>query len=181
MQSPALIEILLLSVGLSLDAFSVALAAGAQGFKPRRIFRLSWHFGLFQFLMPLIGWAAGEFIVNYTGSFGPWAIFLLMLGIGGIMISEGLKAAPKNIPDLSRGWNLVSLSIGTSLDALGIGFGFGLLNYTIFQPAVIIGVVCALMTMIGLYLGTKLYTRLGNRALILGGLILIGIGVKSLI
>ena len=97
------------------------------------------------------------------------------------MISEGLKAAPKNIPDLSRGWNLVSLSIGTSLDALGIGFGFGLLNYTIFQPAVIIGVVCALMTMIGLYLGTKLYTRLGNRALILGGLILIGIGVKSLI
>jgi putative Mn2+ efflux pump MntP len=181
MQSPTLIEILLISVGLSLDAFSVALAAGAQGFKPRRVFRLSWHFGLFQFFMPVIGWAAGELIAQYTGRLGPWAIFLLMLGIGAKMISEGLKSSPKNIPDLSKGWNLVSLSFGTSFDALGVGFGFGLLNYDIIKPAVIIGLVCAMITIIGLYFGTKLYARLGHKALILGGMILIGIGVKFLI
>ena len=180
MQSPALIEILLISVGLSLDAFSVALAAGAQGFKPRRIFRLGWHFGLFQFFMPIVGWAIGELVAQYTGRFGPWAIFLLMLGIGGKMISESLKGFPKNIPDLSRGWNLVSLSFGTSIDALGVGFGFGLLNYSIFKPAILIGLVCILLTVTGLYLGSKLYARLGNKALMLGGLILIGIGVKSL-
>jgi manganese efflux pump family protein len=178
METIPLIEIILLSLGLSADAFSVALASGAQGFAPRRIFRLSWHFGLFQFLMPLIGWFGGECLARYIGNFGQWIVLALLTIIGSKMIYDGFKIYPDNPPDLSRGWKLVALSIGTSLDALGVGFGLGLVGVTIIKPAIIIGVICGGMTIIGLYLGVGLYKRLGHRAMILGGLILIAIGFK---
>jgi putative Mn2+ efflux pump MntP len=176
-----LAEILLLSVGLGFDAFSVALAAGAQGFTSGRVLRLSWYFGLFQFMMPIVGWGFGKFLSTGIGCVGIWAVFLLLIGIGVKMLREGIKDAPINIPDLSRGWNLLSLSIGTSLDALGVGFGFGLIGYAILKPAIVIGVVCAGMTIVGLYLGVRLYERFGHRAMILGGLILIGIGIKTIL
>jgi putative Mn2+ efflux pump MntP len=174
-------EILLISLGLGFDAFSVALASGAQGFTPRRIFRLAWHFGLFQFFMPLIGWGLGDLISKYVGNLGQWFVLILLMAIGGKMLWEGVKPAPEHIPDLSKGWKLVSLSFGTSIDALGIGFGFGLMNASIIKPAAIIGIVCATMTTIGLYLGVKMYQRWGHRAMILGGAILIGIGIKMVI
>ena len=178
MQSVPLIEILLISLGLSADAFSVALAAGAQGFTGRRIFRLSWHFGLFQFMMPIMGWALGDVMSHYIGDNGKWIVLVMLVLIGGKMIFEGLKNAPQDLPDLSRGWSLVALSVGTSIDALGVGLGFGLLNVLILKPAAIIGIICALVTIVGLYLGVRLYRALGHRAVIIGGLILIAIGIK---
>ena len=178
MQSIPLIEILLVSLGLSADAFSVALASGAQGFVPRRIFRLSWHFGLFQFLMPVIGWFGGEALASHIGSFGKIIVLVLLIVIGIKMIYDGLKPEPTEAPDLSRGWKLVMLSVGTSIDALGVGFGLGIIGTSILKPAVIIGIVCAAMTTLGLFLGSWLYGRLGHRGMILGGLILIAIGLK---
>jgi manganese efflux pump family protein len=180
MQIP-LAEILLISFGLAFDAFSVALASGAQGFTPRRIFRLAWHFGLFQFFMPIIGWGLGDVLSKYIGNLGPWFVLLLLLAIGLKMLWEGLKSAPESVPDLSRGWKMVSLSFGTSIDALGVGFGFGLMKAPIMKPAMLIGVICAAMTTLGLYLGVKIYQRLGHRAMILGGIILIAIGIKMVI
>ena len=180
MNQPAFSEIILISIALGFDAFSVALASGAQGFKPRRIFRLAWHFGLFQFLMPLLGWGIGEYIARWIGSYGDWLVFLILVFIGSKMLWEGFKPIPEDIPDLSRGWTMISLSVVTSLDAFGVGLGFGLLNYAILNPAIIIGLTCIIMTVIGLYLGVKLYDKLGHRAIILGGVILIGIGIKSL-
>jgi putative Mn2+ efflux pump MntP len=180
-QSIPLVEILLISLGLSTDAFSVAIASGAQGFTPRRIFRLSFHFGLFQFLMPLIGWYGGELLSKHIGGMGQILVFLLLVGIGFKMIYDGLKPASEDSPDLSRGWTLVILSIGTSLDALGVGFGLGLIGTSILFPALIIGIVCSFMTIIGLYLGVCLYKRLGHKAMILGGLILIAVGIKMVV
>jgi manganese efflux pump family protein len=174
-------DIFLISLGLGFDAFSVALASGAQGFTARRVFRLAWHFGLFQFLMPLIGWGLGDLISKYVGNLGQWLVLILLVIIGGKMFWEGLKPAPQHIPDLSKGWKLVSLSFGTSIDALGVGFGFGLIKASILQPAAIIGLVCAAMTTIGLYLGVKLYQRWGHRAMILGGIILVAIGIKMVV
>jgi manganese efflux pump family protein len=173
-------EIFLISLGLSADAFSVALAAGAHGFTPRRIFRLAFHFGLFQFLMPLIGWYGGESLARYVGRYGFPIVFALLAIIGIRMVFEGFK---KNVesPDLSKGLKMVALSIGTSIDALAVGFGFGLIGVSIWVPAGIIGVVCAIITTIGLYLGVRLYEKIGQRAMIFGGLILIAIGVKMVI
>jgi putative Mn2+ efflux pump MntP len=172
------IENLLIALGLAADAFSVSLAAGGQGFRPRRVFRLSWHFGLFQFLMPVIGWFGGELVARIVGQAGPWIVLALLVGIGVKMIIDGIKDAPKELPDLSRGWKMVTLSIATSIDALGVGFGFGLLDIPIWRPAIVIGVICSIMTIIGLYLGVRMYRKIGHRALIVGGVILIGIGIK---
>ncbi|UCC80968.1 MAG: manganese efflux pump [Candidatus Zixiibacteriota bacterium] len=173
-----LIENLIIAVGLAADAFSVSLAAGAQGFRPRRIFRLSWHFGFFQYLMPVIGWFGGELVARVVGGAGPWIVLVLLAGIGIKMIIDGVKDVPKVIPDLSKGMKMVFLSVATSIDALAVGFGFGLLNISIWRPAIVIGMVCAIMTIIGLYLGVRMYRRIGHRSLIIGGLILIGIGIK---
>lgn len=176
-----LYEIILISIGLGSDAFSVALAAGAQGFTARRVFRLAWHFGLFQFMMPVFGWLVGETAAKYIGGYGRWFVLLLLAGIGIRMIIDGLKNSPEKPPDLSRGLKMVGLAIGTSLDALGVGFGFGLLEISIWRPAVIIGVICMIMTTAGLYLGVRLHRYLGQRAMILGGVILIAIGVKMVL
>ncbi len=176
-----LYEIILISIGLGSDAFSAALAAGAQGFTPRRIFRLAWHFGLFQFMMPVIGWFVGGAAAKYIGGYGHWFVLLLLAGIGLRMIIEGFKNNPGQSPDLSRGLKMVGLAIGTSLDALGVGFGFGLMEITIWRPAVIIGVICMIMTTAGLYLGTRLYRYFGQRAMIIGGLILIAIGLNMVL
>ncbi len=178
MSALPLIENLLIALGLAADAFSVSLAAGAQGFRPRRIFRLSWHFGLFQFLMPVIGWFGGELVAKIVGRAGPWIVLVLLGSIGIKMIIDGIKDAPKRLPDLSRGWKMVSLSVATSIDALAVGFGLGLLDVPVWRPAIVIGVVCSIMTIIGLYLGVRMYRKIGHRALMIGGLILIGIGIK---
>jgi manganese efflux pump family protein len=175
------LEILLISLGLSADAFSVALAAGAHGFTSRRIFRLSWHFGLFQFLMPLIGWYGGEVLAEHIGGFGKFIVLLLLVAIGCKMIYDGFKPNSPDSPDLSRGWKLVILSVCTSLDALAVGFGLGLIGTSIIVPALIIGIVCAAMTTLGLFVGVWIYKRLGHKAMILGGLILIGIGIKMVV
>lgn len=180
MQTISFFEIILISLGLSADAFSVALASGAQGFVPRRIFRLSWHFGLFQFLMPVIGWFAGAALAGYVEDFGGIVVLLLLAVIGAKMIYEGLKPGSFEPPDLSRGWKLVTLSIGTSLDALGVGFGLGVIGSRIWGPAIVIGLICAAMTAVGLFLGACLYGRLGHRAMIPGGLILIAIGITMI-
>lgn len=179
MNTIPLSEVVLISLGLSADAFSVALAAGAHGFTPRRIFRLSFHFGLFQFLMPLLGWYGGENLAKHIGKYGYPIVFVLLAAIGVRMMFEGFK---KNVeyPDLSKGWKMVALSIGTSIDALAVGFGFGLIGVTIMTPAIMIGVICAGVTTIGLYLGVRLYERVGQRAMIFGGLILIAIGIKMI-
>jgi putative Mn2+ efflux pump MntP len=179
-QSIPFVEVILISLGLSADAFSVALASGAQGFVPRRIFRLSWHFGLFQFLMPVIGWFGGEALAGSIGHLGKVVVLLILSAIGVKMIYEGLKPASFEPPDLSRGWKLVALSFGTSIDALGVGFGFGILGSQIWGPALMIGLICAAMTAVGLYLGACLYCRLGHKALIPGGLILVAIGIKMI-
>ncbi len=181
MPSLPLIENLLIALALAADAFSVSLAAGAQGFRPRRIFRLSWHFGMFQFLMPVIGWFGGELVARIVGRAGPWIVLALLAGIGVKMIIDGIKDAPRELPDLSRGWKMITLSVATSIDALGVGLGFGLLDIPVWRPAIVIGVVCSIMTIIGLYLGVRMYRKIGHRALIIGGIILIGVGIKMII
>lgn len=180
MISPPIIEILLISIALGFDSFSVALASGTHGLASRRVFRMGWHFGLFQFIMPIIGWSVGEIVAGRISAYGNWIVFSLLLVIGGKMVWEGVKNNPEKIPDLSKGWNLILMSISTSIDALAIGFSFRLLDYEILRPAAVIGIICFIMTGSGLYLGVKFYDKLKHRAIVLGGIILIVIGVKSL-
>ena len=179
-----LFEILLIAVSMAMDAFAVCFGAGAQARTsgPRPVFRLSFHFGLFQFLMPVIGWFAGTTIVRYISAYDHWVAFGLLAFVGIRMIRSGLEAGggeQKNDP--SRGWTLVLLAFATSIDALAVGFSLGLVGMTIWYPAVIIGVVTGLISWLGIFLGNRLGQKLGKRMEIIGGIVLILIGIRILL
>ena len=180
-----LFTLLSLSVALAIDAFAVALAAGAvlDPFAERRWFRLGFHFGLFQALMPIIGWLAGRSIHHWISAYDHWVAFCLLVIIGGKMIYEALKTDEKKtfIRDPSRGWTLVILSIATSIDALAVGFSLALMDGSIWFASLVIGIVAAVLTVAGLILGRKIGSFWGPRAEIIGGVVLCLIGLKILL
>jgi manganese efflux pump family protein len=178
------LEIILIALSMSMDAFAVCLGVGAQTRTrdPRPVFRLAFHFGLFQFLMPVIGWFAGTTIVRYISAYDHWVAFGLLAFVGIRMIRSGFEIGDtqqKNDP--SRGWTLVLLAFATSIDALAIGFSLGLVGVTIWYPAVVIGVVTGLISWLGIFLGNRLGQKLGKRMEIMGGIVLILIGVRILL
>ena len=179
------LEILAIAVALAMDAFAVAIASGValKTVTARQTFRLSWHFGLFQAFMPIIGWAGGFAVRDYFLRFGHWAAFALLLYIGGHMFWEGLSHDADDVClDPTQGSRLIMLSIATSIDALAVGLSLAMIGASIWYPAVVIGIVALALTAMGMYLGAALgcQTRLGHYAEILGGGVLMAIGGKIL-
>lgn len=174
-----------IALGLAMDAFAVAIGAGLQlrQVTKRQIFRLAWHFGLFQAIMPVLGWLAGLTLVEFIEPVDHWAAFGLLAFIGGRMIYEALKHQEGETDrcDPTKGWSLVMLSIATSIDALAVGLSLAVLGIDIWYPAIVIGVVAGVLTIVGLELGTRFGALLGRRMEVVGGLVLIGIGVRILI
>ena len=178
------ITIIILAVGLGVDAFSVAIGIGASNDKKSwaPVLRLAAAFGIFQFIMPIIGWLAGLTVVEIIASFDHWIAFSLLTLVGGKMIWEGFeKESDVGKADQTRGWPLLLLSIATSIDALAVGFSFSILKNPILFPAVIIGIVSFVMTTVGMIFGKVLAKLFGKKVEIFGGLVLIAIGVKILI
>ena len=178
------LEILFTALGLAMDAFAVSLGVGATGLAkgPRAVFRLSFHFGLFQFLMPVLGWLAGSRIAHLIGGVDHWVAAALLVFVGARMIRSGLDVHGATYKkDPSRGGTLVMLSVATSIDAFAIGLGLAMLRVDIIYPSVVIGIVTGTLSLIGLGLGHRLGSLFGRRMEILGGLILIGIALRILI
>lgn len=175
------VELLLVSLSMATDAFAVCLGVGTteQANGPRPLFRLSFHFGLFQFIMPVIGWLAGTTIEAYIRPIDHWLAFALLAFVGVRMIraDPDCNGTPHN-SDLTRGWRMVLLSIAVSIDALAIGLSLALMQVFIWYPAILIGVVTGLMSLVGLRLGHHLGRRFGRKMEIFGGLVLIGIGIR---
>ncbi len=166
-----------------MDAFAVALGAGASGQLrgKRAAFRLAFHFGLFQFMMPVLGWLLAIKLQRFIESLDHWLAFLLLSFVGGRMIVAGLKAEHEMYRnDPSRGLSLMALSIATSIDALAVGLSLAFLGTDIWWPSTAIGLITCGFSLAGVFLGTKLNEKVGNRMEIAGGLILIGIGVQIL-
>lgn len=167
-----------------MDAFAVSLSAAATGIinSKRAIFRLSFHFGLFQFLMPVIGWFAGSKLLPLISSFDQWIAFILLQFVAIRMVFTGFKEdKPSFKNDPSRGTNLVLLSVATSIDALSIGFSLAMVNINIWYPSVIIGLVTAVLSIIGIQLGNLFSEKLGKSMEIAGGILLSGVGIHILI
>jgi putative Mn2+ efflux pump MntP len=171
-----------IALGLAMDAFAVAVIVGSMPgcFAPRPLFRLSFHFGLFQFMMPVVGWYLGSRLDQYLQSIDHWVAFGLLVWIGGRMVFQSFRDRPREVlpADPTRKWSLVGLSVATSIDALAVGFSMAFLGVAVWTPSIIIGVVAAAMTAIGMVLGCKLGPRLGKHTERIGGLILIAIGIK---
>ncbi len=178
------IEVLFLALALSIDAFVVSLAAASTGriSGGRATFRLSFHFGLFQFFMPLIGWAAGVGIAPLIAAFDHWIAFGLLAVIGTRMIHSAIAHdSGKGRKDPSRGVRLVALSVATSIDALAVGLTLGFLEMSIWWPSVAIGVVTGSVCVLAVVMGNRLHVRFGRTAEVLGGVILIGIAIRILV
>jgi len=171
-------------VALGCDAFAVGLGVGTRFCLPRQVFRLSFHFGLFQFLMPLLGCFIGQNIVGLAREWAPWVAFGLLFLIGGRMTYESLRPEDskelQDCVDPTRGFSLVVLSLATSMDALGVGFGLGMLGQDLFFSATVIGIVACSMTWVAMRLGNQLSATFGRRMETAGGLILIAIAFKLL-
>ena len=181
----SLLSLFALACALAMDAFAVAIAVGIalKRANLRQTFRLAWHFGLFQALMPVMGWLGGSAVSGLVQAYDHWIAFALLAVIGGNMIREALKEEDKREEkDATRGWSLVVLSVATSIDALAVGFSMSLLKTPIILPAVIIGLVAAGFTAVGLHLGRLLVSgkRLSLYAEIVGGLVLWAIAINIL-
>ena len=179
-----IVEIVLIAVSLAMDAFAVSLVAGAAGQArgARPAFRLSFHFGLFQFFMPLVGWTLGVSVVAYLASAGQWIAFGLLVFIGLRMIRSGLSPGKRTgRKDLTRGLTLVILSVATSIDALAVGFSLAMMNVSVWYPCAVIGIVTSALSLVGTRLGSRLRSSIADRAEIAGGVILVLIGLRILL
>jgi len=173
------------AVGLAMDAFAVSIGAGLtlKTVDARQTLRLAWHFGLFQALMPIIGWLAGLSVERWIAPVDHWIAFGLLAVIGGKMIHEALKDDDEETRrgDPTKGWSLVLLSLATSIDALAVGLSLALLDVSIWWPAVVIGLVAGAFTTVGMQLGKRFGALLGRRMESVGGIVLIAIGVKIVV
>ena len=178
------LSLIALAVALAMDAFAVALAAGAVlaplTFRP--CFRLAFHFGLFQAMMPVIGWLAGLSVQSFVAAWSHWIAFALLLWIGVRMIREALRAEEEGerAADPSRGLTMVALSVATSIDALAVGLTLAMIDVDIWFPSLVIGLVACCFTVAGLFLGKRAGELWGKRVEVAGGLLLILIGGKIL-
>ena len=176
-----------IALGLAMDAFAVAIGTSIRlrQVSSRQVFRFGWHFGLFQAMMPVIGWYLGSHLKGFITAWDHWVAFGLLSFVGGKAIFEALRGDRKEgtrpVADPTRGWNLVILSVATSIDALAVGISFGMIAVNIWYPAVIIGVITAALTTCGMLCGARLGLRFGKRVEISSGAILIGVGLKILL
>ena len=180
-----LLSLLAVAIALAMDAFAVAVVAGVTlvPLTGRRVFRLAFHFGLFQAMMPVIGWAAGSAVYSVIAPIDHWVAFVLLGIVGGKMIASGIRGPTEEAirVDPTKGWDLVMLSVATSLDALAVGLSLAMIGASIVVPAVVIGVVAAAFTVVGMVLGRRVGQAWGKRVELVGGVVLIGIGVRILI
>ncbi len=219
-----------LAVGLAMDAavVSASISASLPTVTRRHAFRLAWHFGLFQFFMPILGWLLGTQVIQYIDGWDHWVAALLLAAVGGHMLYEAVRtetaasaegvrhragqdtpgqragtgagqeegepystgtpdrtgmAAPgsKRRGDPTRGWSLVMLSIGTSIDALAVGLAIPMLHMNVWEVVPVIGVVTAGLVLAGIAAGRAAGRVIGRAAEVAGGVILVAMGLKILL
>lgn len=169
-----------IAFGLAMDAFSVAVATGValEKVTPRQALRLAHHFGLFQFLMPILGWYLGSIVAEQVQSVGSWIAFVLLVGIGLKMIWEALRGGEESVRgDPTRGATLIVLSVATSLDAMAVGVSLALMGVPVLYPSLVIGAVAGNLTLVGLWIGRRAGHLIGRRMEVVGGLALVTIAV----
>lgn len=181
------IEVLLIGIGLSMDAFAVALCKGLsmRKFNFKASVFIAAFFGFFQAFMPFIGWLVCRNFEKYITRFDHWIAFILLGFIGGKMLWDAIKEM-KNPEEEEEEFRLkigelFLLAIATSIDALAVGISFAFLNINIWSSITIIGICTLILSFIGVLIGNKFGSKFKTKAEILGGIILILIGLKILL
>jgi len=178
------ISIFFIALGLAMDAFAVSVTGGAvMQDRLRSAFMAGLFFGAFQAFMPVIGFLGGLEFSEFAAGFDHWIAFGLLVFIGGKMIHESVTTGPgeQRVANLLNLRVLTFLAIATSIDALAVGVSFAFLDVTIIMPVVVIGIVTFALSFLGVFIGNRFVGFFEKRIEIIGGLILIGIGLKILL
>ena len=179
----SLIEIILIGIGLAMDAFAVSICKGLAMKKMswKNAIIIAGYFGIFQAIMPLIGFLLGTRFAGAIEKVDHWIAFILLTVIGINMIKEALKSTEESMNDKIDVKTMLILAIATSIDALAVGITFAFLKVNILISIIIIGTITFIISLIGVKLGNVFEGKLKDKAEILGGIILIGIGLKILL
>ncbi|MCW4019839.1 MAG: manganese efflux pump MntP family protein [Candidatus Bathyarchaeota archaeon] len=175
------VTVLLVAVGLAMDSFSVSISSGLATKSPRvrDALKIGGFFGFFQAFMPVLGWLGGLTMLDLISGVDHWIAFGLLSLIGCRMMYESVKKKRDGKDaGLPNGYVLFTLSVATSIDALAVGVSLAFLKVSIATPIAVIGIVTFLLSFLGVYLGNRLGHIFENKIGIVGGLILIGIGIK---
>ena len=176
-----LLTLVMLSVGLAMDAFSVATVTGFSLGRVRLqdAAKMSLSFGAAHVVMPTIGWYLGATVVNLISGFDHWVAFLLLAFVGGKMIREGLDGDGRVDPQsILGGLSLLLFTLAVSVDSLAVGLSFSLEKIAIFIPSLFMGACTLAFTFVGLMIGNRTGQAVGKRAQIFGGLVLVLIGAR---
>lgn len=174
-----------IALGLSADCFVVAISGGISKLNHpwSRLLRVSFSFGLFQALMPVLGWLAGTTVVDLIADYDHWVAFALLAIVSGRMLWGALRSEPsqRKEVDITRGLLLITLSIATSIDALAVGLSFAFLDVNIALASPTIGATAFLVTIAGFKLGKKASNLIGKRAEAIGAIILLAIAFRIIL
>ena len=181
-----LISILLIGISLSMDAFAVSVTNGLtlKNFNVRHALWMGLYFGGFQFLMPLLGYLLGSTVSHYIMKFGPYISFALLAFIGGKMLLESIRPGEDGEDGMAelRHKSLLAAAVATSIDALAVGVSFAFQEDLKLLPScLLIGCTTFVISFGGAMLGSRIPKLNGKKAGIVGGIVLIGIGLKLLI
>ncbi len=179
-------EIFLIALGLSMDSLAVSIAAGTCTCKKeipyKNYLKIGLFMGFFQGFMPFIGWLLGTSFSKQISSFDHWVAFALLVFIGGKMVFEGLSSKEKEkCINFNDNKTLLVLAIATSIDALAVGISFAMLQINVFVPILFIGVFTFIVSFLGTIFGHHFGNKVNLKIEIIGGLILVGVGVKILL
>ena len=177
----SLFELFVLAVGLCMDSFAVSLTSGVllKPFTLSRVLKIAAFMAVFQGAMPLVGWVLGIGFKNYIEAYDHWVAFGVLLFLGIKMIYEGWPRKGESEPGCIDPADTPTLA--TSIDALAVGISFAFLNMTMITPTIVIAGVTFAFSLVGVYIGRQFGRRIHNFAEVVGGVILIGIGVKILL
>lgn len=177
-----IIEVLLIAVGVSMDAFAVSVAKGISAHRVgwrHALLAGSW-FGGFQALMPCIGYFLGLGFATFIGQWDHWVAWSLLSLIGANMVKESFSKDEDEVAGGWGFWHMLTLAVATSIDALAVGVSFAFLEMSIWMPIIIIGITTMMFSIAGVLLGKKVGERFKSKAELVGGLVLIAIGIKIL-
>lgn len=179
-----ILEIVLIGLGVAMDAFAVSVCKGLsmKTLSLKKAMIIALYFGIFQMLMPVIGYFLGTAFEGFVTSVDHWIAFILLTLIGGNMIKEAFsKESSENCNDSVDLKTMVILAIATSIDELAVGITFAFLQTNIVLAVTVIGIITFIMSLIGVKIGNTFGNKYEKKAELIGGLILILIGIKILL
>lgn len=178
-----IVEIILISIGLAMDAFAVSICKGLSMKKMnwKNAMIIAFYFGVFQAIMPAIGYFLGTTFESFVTAVDHWIAFILLSFIGGNMIKESFNSEDEDKNDRVDFKTMIVLAIATSIDALAVGITFAFFDVNVIVAVSIIGVITFFISLLGVKVGNKFGDKYQNKAELMGGILLVLLGIKILV